>query len=452
MPGVYTSRMSLNAVRGNIAALWRRPFVRHVFTLQVGSVFARFFGVIKSVVFARLLGIEGFGIYVIAASFVSTFGFFMNLGQAQSLILYLAEEFGNEDRRGMKAVLRYFCIFTLLAAFVILAFAFASPVLVRFFYQENTQPIAGMAVLGFLTALVSLPFSLVSSLLQIVGKIRLMTILENTDLVLQLVLGALFVFMGIGPIGVFLGLFVSNCIMAFLYGMIFFRLRRETGLPGLRESFLSKEPIGTYILQGFFISLDKNVSNFFPNGLMFLMSLATPPGMVAVARLALSMSDLPGSFLLAHAVRMSQTALPKMKEKGTAFLRSQCALLIKHTLLFHACVVFGGMVVFPFGVILAYGWEYSAVIVPMWWLLLIRLLQPFNIANVSIVRLFRKVHVTTSWNAVRIVLELVCYVLVLQFTEVSPLTALLFTVLAHQLTGLLENGYVYGVLLRKSAS
>ena len=86
------------------------------------------------------------------------------------------------------------------------------------------------------------------------------------------------------------------------------------------------------------------------------------------------------------------------------------------------------------------------MITPMLWMLMIRLLQPFNVANTSIMRIFRKVYVSTIWNTIRIPLELGIFVLLMQWT--LPMTAFVIAVLLHQLGAFSMNWYVYGVLLR----
>ncbi len=435
-------------MRQHTTFLWKRAFVRDVFTLQIGSVFSHGVGFLKSIIFARLLGLDGFGMYAVALSLTGTFKIFSGFGQEQSLLTYLAEEYKAGNEKGMQSVIKYFCTVSLFAGAVLLFFALSSPALAAFFYKEHSVEIGIMAMVGFAAFIMSLSHPLVIALLQIVREVWLMTILENVNQVLQLGFAVLFVFLGYGPLGLFLGLFVSNVIMTLVYAVQFFRLRKRYSIPSLRASLYSSVPISAFVRQGLWIAVDKNIVNFFPQAMLFIFSLFTSPNIVGIAQLALKTANLPSGLLFGQAVRMANSTLPSFKKEGITQLRRQCVLLVKHTLLFHALLVFGGIFVFPFLVVIAYGWEFSLVIVPMIYILFIRLLQPFNVANTSIIRLFRKVHISTAWNAVRIPLELgVFYILLRHVDVVDPLGAFVIAILLHQLGAFALNFYVYGVLL-----
>jgi len=428
-----------------ISFLWKKAFVRDVFTLQVGSVFRFGIGFLKSVIFARLLGLEGFGMYAVALSFTGTFKIFTGFGQEQALLSYLAEEYGKKNTQGMQALIKYFCLVTLFAGVLLCSLALLSPLLTSVLYPESAKMVMAMAVLGFLGFVVSLPHPLVIALLQIVRDVRMMTILENTNLLLQLILSVCFVLLGWGPLGVFLGLFFSNLIMTIVYGLLFFRLRHRYRLPGIRESLWSTVSIRSYVQQGLWIAMDKNIVNVFPQALLFLLSVSAAPSVVGVAQLALKVANLPTGLFFAHVVRMANTVLPTLKNKGVSFLRKQCFLLIRHALCFHWLLVFGGIITLPFIVPIAYGQEFTGVIMPMLWILLIRLLQPFNVANSALMRIFRKVHVSTIWNVARIPLELGLFLFFLQ--NFSPITSFVVAIFLHQIGAFALNWYVYRSLL-----
>jgi len=425
--------------------------VRDVFTLQMGSVFSHGIGFLKSIIFARMLGLEGFGMYAVALSLTGTFKIFSGFGQEQALLTYLAEEYKSGNKKGMQSVIKYFCVVSAFAGAVLLLFALWSPALASMFYEDRSSEIGTMAMVGFAAFIMSLSHPLVIALLQIVREVRLMTILENFNQVLQLLFAVFFVYMGYGALGMFIGLFMSNVCMTLVYAAQFFRLRRQYAIPSLRSCISRSVPIASYVGQGLWIAVDKNVVNFFPQAMLFIFSLFTSPSTVGIAQLALKTANLPSGLLFGQAVRMANSTLPSFKKDGEVQLRRQCVLLVKHTLLFHALLVFGGIIALPFLVIIAYGWEFSAVIVPMICILFIRLLQPFNVANTSIIRLYRKVHVSTIWNAIRIPMELVVFYVLLRYSGfIEPLGAFVVAILLHQLGAFALNFYVYGNLLGMS--
>jgi O-antigen/teichoic acid export membrane protein len=431
--------------------LWKRAFVRDVFTLQIGSAFAYGFGFVKSIVIARLLGLEGFGAYAVALSFTGTLKILTGFGQEQALVTYLAEQYRQKDTQGMLVVFKYFLCMTALAGLILSLLAWSSPFLAGLLYAENAESVGMMARTIFIAFIISLPAPLVIALLQVVRQVRRMTILENLNNVMQLIFAVTLVMQGYGPIGVFLGLLISNVVMFVLYCMQLFSLSKQYELPRLRDAIRCKKSIREYVGQGFFIALDKNIVNFFPQALLFIFSLFAGPSAVGVAQLAIKMSYLPAGLFLGQTVRMANSVLPSMKGAGLPQIRKHVVLLVKHAFVFHTIVVFGGIVLLPFVVIIAYGWEFQNVVIPMIFMLFIRLIQPFNVANISLFRIFRKVHIATYWNAVRVPLELGTFFLLLRYPPAffveNPYAALVVAVYLHQLGAFSMNFYVYRYLL-----
>ena len=440
-----------NRVCKHITFLWKRAFVRDVFTLQVGSAFAYGFGFIKSIVLARLLGLEGFGVYAVALSFTGTLKIVTGFGQEQALVTYLAEQYRQKDQESMLAVFKYFFCMTALAGLILFLLAWGSPAIANMFYSQNAESVGLMARVIFSAFIVSLPAPLVIALLQVVRQVRRMTILENFNNVMQLCFAIIFVLMGHGPMGVFLGLLCSNLIMLILYCIQFFLLKKQYQFPSIRDSLRCRQPIGTYVHQGFFIAVDKNVVNFFPQALLFIFSLFAGSSAVGIARLALKMSYLPAGLFLGQAVRMANSVLPSMKNNGIPHMRKHAALLVKHSLVFHSLVVVCCIILMPFAVIIAYGWEFQDVIIPTLLMLSVRLLQPFNVANIALFRIFRKVHIATMWNVIRIPIELGIFFFLLKyppdFFSLYPYAALVVAVYLHQLGAFSMNFYVYRCLL-----
>ncbi len=425
--------------------------MRDVFTLQVGSAFAYGFGFIKSIIIARLLGLEGFGVYAVALSLTGVLKILTGFGQEQALVTYLAEKYRKNDAQGMSVVFKYFCVMTLVAGSLLGLLAWLSPAIAEALYPQNAEAIGVMARVAFIAFIVSLPAPLITSLLQVVRKVGRMTVLENLNNVMQLLFSIGFILWGYGALGVFLGLLCSNIIMQVLYCIQFFLLRKQYNLPSIRKSLLGAQSIAIYVKQGLWIAVDKNVVNLFPQALLFIFSLFVGASSVGVAQLAIKMSYLPAGLFLGQAVRMANSVLPSMKDQGVKHMRTHAVMLIKHALLFHSLVVFSCIVALPFVVILAYGWEFQAVIIPMIFMLFARLLQPFNVANISLLRIFRKMHLATIYNTVRIALELLVFYLLLQhlpaFLPPTPFTALVVAVYLHQIGAFGENFYVYRYIL-----
>jgi len=427
--------------------LWNRRFVRDVFTLQAGGIVIMGLGLLKSVLFARYLGLADFGLYSIILVMTGTLSLLTNIGQNQASLTFFAEAYGKKNASGMASVMKYYLLISLVSAGIFIGLASASPWLASTLYSD---PFIGeIARIAFLAFMFSVFDSLFINMLQITGHIRLMTILENIGIFLQLVLSVLFLVLGFGVLGIFIGLLLSNMCMAIAYLGSYMHIRKTHALPHFRETIKNKESIRSYLSQGIWIALDKNVGNLFPQGFLFIISLSASKETVGIAKLAIQMGLLPKSVILPHIGRMAASTLPKVLAEGKATLRSTCARLIKHSLFAHAFLSFGSLIALPILVLFFYGIEYSAVIPPMLWIILIQIVASINIANSPLLRIFRKAHISAIWGTVKILSAL--GVLYMLSAIIEPLNALIVSILIMYGLGLGINGYLYLLLREKSS-
>lgn len=424
-----------------LRALLRHRFVRDVLTLQAGSVLGTGIAFIKSVLYARLLGIEAFGVYALVLAFTGTASIFVNFGQNQAALTFFAERHARADRRGMGAVLRYYLVLSSLGAIILLCLSFAAPALANALYDDAS--IGTLTRLAFLASLAGSFDTFFTIQLQAIRAIRTLAVLENCNALLQLLLAGTLLVAGYGVAGIFVGLGISNLLMLCVYGAVAHRRFRSVGLPTLRESLQSEESVRPLLKQGLWIAVDKNIGNLFPQSFFFVLSLFSAPAVVGVAQLAFKISSLPKVLLLPHIVRMSTTVLPGIRARAASLsaLRHTWMLMVKHALAFHAAASVGSLIVLPPLTLFLYGHAFSGVIRPMTWLLLIQIISALNVGNSPLFRMLGKAHIPALFGIMALPLQLLAFIGLLHI--LPPLPAFVWTVLIVYCSNLWLNGHLY---------
>lgn len=434
--------MATPSVFGILKRLFARRFVRDVLTLQVGNVLSMGVGFVKSIMLARVLGVEGFGQYAVVTTVAGTLSIFTNFGQNQAADTFFAEQYSLKNKDGMRTVIKYCFLLTGIAAVILILLAFGATAIMDRFYGLPALGFA--AALAFLSAMIAgweAPFA---TMMQSVRSIRTLTILENIDALLQCVLSIGLVLIGWGILGIFVGQFVTKAIMLATRIVIHRSISMQYELPSLRSSFRSKGPMLPMMKQGFWIAVDKNVGNLFPQGFLFVMSFFTSAAVVGFAQLAYKIGSLPSTFILPQLARMSTTVLPALRAQGADALRRNCALLLKHALLIHTAASMASLVVIPFFILVFYGSAFSAAITPALWIVIIRIISALNLVNQPLFRLFKKAHLPALWNIVT--MPLIMLGMALLMPVIDPLNAFLLAIFAVLALGLWLNVYLYRLL------
>lgn len=437
--------MSHTRLSAIAAQLWKTPFVKDVLTLQLGGIFVMGIGFVKSVVYARSLGLEGFGAYAVVGAFTGTLAVFTNFGQNQAAIVFFAESFEKKDIRAMERVVRYYLLLTSVAIAILIGAVVGAEAMASVLYGDTAR--APAIRLALLAAAAGSFDSLFLIMLQSARKIRWMTMIENANLLLQLVCSGILVIMYRNAESIFLGLLISNVLILPCYIASYAKLRKEVALPGLLSACRGRESIFALVKQGLWIALDKNFGKLYPQGFLFIMSMFGSAASVGLASMAFKLGALPGSVFLPHVSRMATTILPTMKAKDASNLRKHCAKLIKHALAAQSALVFGSLFCLPAMLILLYGWEFADALEPMLWIALLQLLSPLKIANSPVFRMFYKAHVPAVWNLVALPIEFGLMITLLQW--MNPLTAFVFIIALDGFASLWLSWYIYAVLLRK---
>ncbi|PIR53277.1 hypothetical protein COU76_01950 [Candidatus Peregrinibacteria bacterium CG10_big_fil_rev_8_21_14_0_10_49_10] len=435
----------MKKLRAILHSFWNTAFIRDVLTLQIGSIFASGIGFLKSILFAYILGADNFGEYAVVISLTGTVGLVTNFGQNQAVFTFFAESYGEKNMKNMETIVKYFCILTVLAGIVYSILILLTPPLAQLLYESSER--APLIRMAFFALLIGTPHTIFITMLQTVREVRLMTILENINLLFQFLGAIALMLLGFGVMGIFTALFVSNTVMLIVYITTYFSLRRKYPLPALRRALQNRSSIVPFIKQGGWIAIDKNIGNLFPQGLLFIMGIMVPARYVGFAQLAFKIGSFPSTIFLPQVGRMSTTVLPNVRSKGVTALRQACVKILKHALAFHGLLSLGSLLVLPPLAYIFYGIEFSPMIPALMWIILIRMISALTVINSPLFRLSHKAHIPALWNAVTYPIVFVVFIWLL--TWMDPLNAFVLGILLILGTGVYLSWYLYTSLLQE---
>ncbi len=433
-------------LKASIDYLRRIPFVRDVMALQVGNAVGLANGLLTSVLYLRLLGQDSYGTYAVVLAFTATFTTVVNWGQAAALSTFFAEQYGRRNQDGMAHVLGYYAIMTAFSGCLIGLMMLAAPPLAIALYSDTT--VVPLARLSFAVIFLNAIPGVLFAVLQTVREVKTMTFIDQSINALHLAVSSILLLLGYGVASIFVSRIILLLLLLPLLVILYRRLAAKYGLPPMRSVFAVRlRNMREYFVQGFWIGIDKNIGNLYPNLFFTIISTVAPRSTVGIARIAFQLSGLPRMLLLNAANQMAGTVLPTIAGRGHAVLRQTCARLLKHALFFHAVLSLGTIVVLPVAIVLLYGHKNSAVITPTLLLTLISILSALNVNNTPILRLFRKTWVSTLWSAGSIAISSLLLWALLRAQP--PLTALIAATLAYYVVNQGITLYIYVILLQR---
>lgn len=431
-----------------ILGLRKLPFVRDVLTIQAGSMVLMAAGFVSSIAFARLLGVEKYGLYAVIVAFAGTFSAFFNIGQGQSLYVFFSEAYGRKDRHAQAAVLSNFVTVASVNVILLVMLTTVLPRLSQYLY--GSPEIGNYARILCFFQISEIWNSMTLIILQSLRRIRLKVFLEQAANLSYLGLAVVMLILG----GKIWTLLLTQLAVSFFFlpiSLITLRIvARKHGLPGVRETLrVPFRESSQYLVQGLVITADKTIGNFFPQGLFFLFSLFVPASFIGIAKIGVQLANVPRSILLPQAGDLSTAAFGKMMAEGTQVVRTNAAKLIKHALAFHALLSLGAAIVFPPVIFWFYGAQYWDAIPMTLWLLLILAINSLYIANSPILRLYRRTHYSILVGILNWTLMIASMIVFVRI--MPPMPAFLLTYLIGQTTPLLLTLYIFTRLLRKPA-
>jgi len=423
-------------------------FVQDVSILGIGKFFSIFLGVISSVVLARLLHPELYGIYGLVFSFIGLIGIFMNWGGNYASLTLLAEAYAKKDKQEIKNILTYFTEVTILAICIIgiLSIIFA-PFLTGLLYDNSQVGHWARIVLlaGFLTVI----YSLLVIVLQITRKMKQLTILETFNRFIYILFSIIFVLLGFGLTGIVWGYFISAFIFLilsiFLYSFLF---KKDDLLPSLKQIFLNfgKIEFKKYFNFGFLIAVDKNLSfliSFLP--IIFLGIFASVQE-VGYFKIALGYITIP-LVLLGPVSRLLSIQLPKSKSYDLQIMKKHFYKTSFYSGLISILLVIPFIILAPYLIKLFYGLEYIPSIKLVYYVAFLTAFSGFGVGLGSFYRTVNKIKTAIIIN--------ICYIALMIFSIFifvkiyNPLIVIILSMVICNIFFLMINFYIIRNFFKK---
>lgn len=428
-----------------IAGLRRLPFVRDVLTIQAGSLVLMIAGFAVSVIYARVLGPEEYGLYAVTLAFAGTVSALFNIGQGQSLYVFLSESYAKKDSHAMAAVLKNFLVIACVNVLLLLLLALIIPLLGSTLYGRSD--IGTFAQIMCLFQITDLWNSATLTIMQSVRRIRPKVLLEQA---------ANLSFMGLSVLAVLMGYGVGAIVIVQLAVSAFFVLLSIIALRDTAIRYNLPTPLAVlrvpwkessqYFFQGLVMTLDKTIGNFFPQGLYFLFSLLVPKSAVGMVKIAVQLAMIPRSILLPQAGDLSVTGFARLMQQGMDSVRAGAKKLILHALGLQVVLSLCSVLILPFIVRGFYGPAYEGVIHIAIALTLILVLQALCIANGPVLRLLRKMQYSILGGIAGWILMIGTLLILAE--NVPSTVAFIAAFLAGQISPLIVTWYLFHSLLK----
>ena len=423
-------------MREKLSRLLQVPFVRNVAKFQVGNLVLQGTGLLGSILYARLLGLEQFGVYALVSAFAGLVTIVAALGQETTLATFLAEEVGRKNTKEIRTVLRYFLQSSFSASGLLLLLMPVLPFIALLL--RNDPNIAHFARLILLNTALQFPAVLAFLILQLQNRIGLLSILENARAILQLCCSVFFLWFGFGVGGLLTGILLISALYVPLCTWIYVHYAPALQFPPLGDLLRNLYSGGTkkYFLQGFWIALDRNVSrNLYPNAFSMILNAFASVEAVGVFQLAFRLAEAPSKILMPSIARMSAVTIPRIVGGDRKSLKKTCIQLIKGTVALRMLSVIGAALIVPFLVPVLYGPEFRAAIPVFLILLPYHLFSALNVASVPLARVFGKTWLMTTVNTTGIGIAIALSFLLMPLF--SPIVAIAISILYYHMHALL---------------
>jgi len=423
-------------------------FVQDVGILGAGKVFSVFLGAISSIILARLLQPELYGIYGLIFAFVGLVGIFMNWGGFFASLTLLSEAYVKKDKQEIKNILTYFVKITFIAICSVgIISIFLAPFLTGLIY-DNSQ-IGNLARIVLLASFLTIIYNLLVVVLQATRKIKELTILEFFNKFIYILFPIFFVLLGFGLKGIVWGYFVSTFIFLVIAIFIYsFLIKKDEFLPSLSQIFLNFRKINfrKYFNFGFLIAVDKNLSSFMSFLPIIFLGIFASMQDVAYFKIALGYMSIP-SMLLAPIARILVVQLPKSKSYDLLILKKHFYKTTFYSGLISFLLIIPFIILAPFLIKLFYGTEYIPSIQLVYYLVIFPVISGFSVGFGAFYRTVNKMMVPIIIN--------ICYALLMVslmfiFGKIySSLITIILSMIIPAIIFLFLNFYIIKKILKE---
>lgn len=386
--------------REKINGFISHPFVKDTVILQVGNIFSIGIGIIISILIARLLQPEKYGLYGLVFAFAGLLGLFLNLGAEKATIILFSEAYGRGDKKEIKDILTYFLKVNIFIFFTIgLIAILLAPILSQYFYKSIE--IGDLARLVIFTVFFGIFFGVLTVTLQVLRQMKWYILVNNLNTLLKGALSIFFVILGLGVFGIVIGQLIIAMIM-FLISVIFyeFLVKKNEILPSLRDLFSNfwQVPLKKYFKFGFLIAADENLSGLYGYLPMIFLGMFAAVQEIGHLKIALNYVSLP-LILLGPVAQLLNIQLPITKALAPQSLKKNFIKTTVYSFFIAAGLMAVLILVAPFLVRFFYGSGFLPSVRLIYYLAGLSVLLSTGIGVGAMFRTLNKMAVALKINA-----------------------------------------------------
>lgn len=384
----------------------RVPFIRDVTTMQMGRIVMIGSSFLASILYARFLGLGGYGEYAVILAFTGTAGIITNLGQQATALTFFAESYGKKDRMSQGNILQYFMITSLLSIVFLGILALFAPLLTEWFHGK--REIGILARMIFVSSMFEFGFIWYSITLQVTRHIRFLTILENTKTLLQLILATVFLFFGLHVFGVLLSSLIVSILFCFVSFFLYSRLQKTHDVPGFREAVQHRHMrhLWKYAKDGIWIAIDKNLGSLYPTVFIFAVSTQTSEAITGLVRLGFKLASLPASMAIASISRLASSVIPTIIGQVNMDVFTKIRMLFFNTFKIHIFVSVAAAICITIFLPYVYGEHFRPAIYPFLIIVFLNLSLGLHAIATPILRVLSKIHIAAYLSVIGITVGL----------------------------------------------
>lgn len=342
--------------KNSISDLLKHRFTRDITTLQAGSFAGTIFQAIAGILLARMLQPELFGVYSLAFGLASLGGLLLGAGTQEAVSTLLGSAYARQNKEEIGEVLAFLLKMTFYAGLITVLLIFFLPWLADYFYGNSL--IGWYASLVIVGVFLSSSFTAVVQLsLQVVGKIRALTLVVFGDQFLRFGSALVLVFLGFGVLGAVSGHFVGAAVLFIVLLFVWERLKKDHPiLPSLRGLLEQTKNISIFKYFGFsfWVAVDRNTGNLYMALPVVLTGIYVSTDEVSFFKLAFGFINLALS-LLGPISTLLNIEFPKMKVENDSKLAKNFIRVSLYGLFLSSLLTLGAIVAAPVAFRIFYG-------------------------------------------------------------------------------------------------
>ena len=439
----------INETAFKFKGLIKTSFVKDVGVLQISNFSSIFLGTVGSIVLARLLRPEMYGIYALIFAFVGIIRIFMNWGADYAGVTLLAEAYAKRDKNEIVNILTYYTKLSVLTVFIIgiLGIVF-SPAITQLLYNDSQIGYLGRIVL--IGICFSVVYKMLNVILQASRKIKFLVFFEILNKFIFTLLPITFVLLGLGLLGVVWGHLVSSLIFLCASLLVLYFLSKKEKLSiNFKEVFSNFKKIDfkKYFNFGFLIAINKNVGNLLLLLPIIILGAFSVSSDVAYFKIAFGYIGIP-LMVLNPVSRLLGVQLPKSKTYGIKILRKHFYRVSLWSGLISFILIIPFVVLGPILIKFFYGAEYIDSIKLVYWLSLFGVISGFSVGLGPIYRTLNKMKIAIGVVVIQTALMILAILLLVKIF--SPLLSVIFSLIFCSIIFLFVHFYVLEKIFKKN--